>query len=119
MVSRILLASPWRAMAFLFLLAAVMFFAPGTQAKNPYQMSDYTEGDPGDGVLNPDPNEGREPEPAPQGFSAPAFYFILIDLGNNQFLPVFQVSNFSGTPVFMMDRIRTWTISEGRWHRAP
>ena len=119
MVSRIRLAGLRRTMALLFLLVALLLIAPGTQAKNPYNYTDDIEGDPGDGVLQPRPQTVPEPEPSPTGYNFPVFALTLVDLGNNQFLPVFQVSDFSGAPVFMMPMHLRWNISEGRWHRAP
>ncbi len=117
MVSRILLAVPRRAMAFLFLLAVLLLSAPGTQAKNPYEM--HNEGDPGDGVLQPRPHVIPEPEPVAKGYFVPAYFLVLIDLGNNQFIPVFQVSDFSETPTIFGPGSLRRNISEGRWHRAP
>ena len=84
MISRILLAVPQRAMAFLFLLAVLLLSAPGTQAKNRYEV--HNEGDPGDGVLQPRPHV-IPPNLGPQITSTSPFGIFRLILFNTWSLP--------------------------------
>jgi len=78
-------------------------------ARNTYQLSDGTEGDPGDGVLNPSPDV--EPDPAPIRGPMP------------EILTVYFQPQPDGSlrPVIVLRTIPPgfrW-FTEGRWHRAP
>ena len=119
MVSRMNMASLRQALALLILLAALLLPFSGAQARNPYEYTDVVEGDPGDGVLQPGPEVVPDPKPNSNNFSLPVFQFILIDLGNHQYLPVFQVLDFSDGPVFAEPLRLVKNTSDWRWHRAP
>ena len=117
MVSRIRWPSPRWALVFLLLVAVFFISAPDAQARNTYDYTDNVEGDPGDGVLRPVPQV--EPSPIPKGHYLPVYTLTLIDMGNNQYLPIFQFSDFSGTPVIFGPMHLQRISPDGRWHRAP
>jgi len=104
-------------MVFLFLLVVLFLFAPDTQARNNYDYTDVVEGDPGDGVLRPVPQV--EPNPIPKGSGLPVFVLELVDLGNGQYLPIFNFSRIPGAPVIFGPMHLQRTNNDGRWHRAP
>ena len=119
MVSRIFKAGPGRVLALLFLLTVLILAVPEAQARNTDTATDSTEGDPGDGVLQPGPQVVTEPEITPKGSCYPILAVTLVDLGGGNFLPIFQMNNFLGTPGFIIPLHLRSAPSEGRWHRAP
>jgi hypothetical protein len=117
MVFRILVAGRGLAILSLLLYVLAMSIAvPTALAKNPDCTIDI-EGDPGDGVLQPGPTYVYNPQPVPDSSSTESIFVVtLLFLGDNKFLPVFQMSDFSGHPVFQLEHR---TIRDWRWHRAP
>lgn len=118
MVSRMLVAGRHLAVWTLFLcLISLLAFPPAATARNPYTMRDGHEGDPGDGVLNPDPVV--DPDPAPKGQSFPIFSVTIILTADNHFIPVFHVIGFTDHLVQPLAKIGYLAMKEGRWHHAP
>ncbi len=111
---------------FLLLLLLILCLAvPGAQAKNPYQMTCSTEGDPGDGVLRPVPRIDQPQEPLPRTFGLifalegsdglrydnPVLVLPLFFLG--QILPLDMMDMASPLPADIL------LVAEGRWTDAP
>ena len=108
----------------LLLLLILCIVVPGAQAKNPYQMTCSTEGDPGDGVLRPVPRI-NQPEPLPRTFGLifalegadglrydnPVLVLPFFFMG--QILPLDMVGMASPLPADIL------LVAEGRWTDAP
>ncbi len=114
------------AIALMIILAAL---APQpVQAKNPYDFTDRTEGDPGDGVLDPSRDDSESSGKSPAAASATAGTFIdawYLPLGEFYLVPVYLPGGpmGRGTVIFLP---RVWShtalttrLSEGRWQHAP
>ncbi len=119
MVSRALLATSRLAITYLFVFLMLLASVSESQARTRYTFSDGGEGDPGDGVLQPKPQVIPDPVTITMNNSSVVFTIVLVNLGDNHFLPVFKVSNFNGNPVFIPQLNGLQSISERRWHRAP
>ncbi len=118
MVSLMLVAGRHLAVFALFLcLLCSLALPPDALARNPYQIRDGHEGDPGDGVLDPAPVV--DPHPTPKGRPLPIFTVIMIMTDDNSFVPMFQIVGFTGTPLLSHTRLAELAVQEGRWHRAP
>jgi len=118
MVSRLLAAGRNLAVLSLLLsLLAMLAFAPSAMARNENVLRDGHEGDPGDGVLNPAPVVDPEPNPAVKLF--PVFIIMMVPQDDNSFLPVFQLTGFTGSPRVNYPQARMFAVQEGRWHNAP
>ena len=118
MVSRFFIAG--RSLAALCLLLCLFLqlaFPPAAMTRTHYTISDGTEGDPGDGVLNPGPIENPDPKPFTNNF--PALTIIMIPLGNNCYQPVFYKDRFSENPWSIHAGTRSQIVREVRWHNAP
>ncbi len=118
MVSRILVAGRCLAVYTLLLcLLSLLAFPPAASARSHYNISDGHEGDPGDGVLNPNPVV--DPQPIPKGDGYPLFTLTMVLTEDNRLLPVFQIIGFTGGPLQPNTRRGYQPMQEGRWHRAP
>lgn len=118
MVSRLFSAGRnLAALCMLLCLCAVLAFPPAAMARTHYSISDGSEGDPGDGVLNPGPVEDPHPKPGNDIF--PVFTLIMVPLGNNCFQPVFQMVGFSENPWPGHAKTESQIVQEVRWHYAP
>jgi len=113
--------------AFILAIFACGFLAAApAQAKNIYEYVDSSEGDPGDGVLRPDP---RIVEPIPVPDTNPLLMFSdLVFFGGSRFdqsyllLPLVFYGDFfpagiDGMPRF--DHRSRILLPEGRWQNAP
>jgi hypothetical protein len=118
MVSRMFVAGRHLAVLSLlvFLLTFVVFPAE-VSARNPYSMRDGHEGDPGDGVLSPVPV--LDPIPTPKEQAYPVFTIMMVPLGDNQFIPVFQVVGYFGDAWFSNPKTTFPIVQNRGWHRAP
>lgn len=113
--------------AFLLAIFACGFLvAAPAQAKNIYEYEDSSEGDPGDGVLRPNP---RIVEPIPEPNTHTLLLFSnMVYFGGSRFdqsfllLPLVFYGDFfpagnDGMPRF--DRRSRILLPEGRWQNAP
>ncbi len=110
----------WGLLALLTLFLVTCLTAQPTLARNPYELNDGSEGDPGDGVLKPlTPTIGsvRLPE---------VIRYYDTDAQRTPWgTPVFVLPiNLSGVPVLLMLPVDAWTSgvdwvrSGGRWPHA-
>lgn len=100
-----------RLLVLLFLLSLLCGFplTSDSLARNIYIPHDGSEGDPGDGVLNPNPEV--QPDPAPIREPLPLIVsIILLPLPDGGLQPVLVLRTAPPERPFFM---------EGRWHRAP
>ncbi len=131
MVSRVLscLRTLLSAIALLIILA--VFAQQPVQANNTYEFTDRTEGDPGDGVLDPaldDSESGGTDDRSPSAVSTAEGAFTdawYLPLGDFYLVPVYLpgAPMGHGTVIFLP---RVWShtalttrLSEGRWQHAP
>ena len=108
------------------LVFASLFLATASYAKNLYDLSDYSEGDPGDGVLNPGP-EIMDPDPVltPRSFG---LFFTLGGLSIQHRDQVFLILPFPfygpTSPAHYSSSMwggnqRSLLLPERGWHNAP
>ncbi len=107
-------------MLLIFSLASLWLAPSPVFAKNPYIERDGHEGDPGDGVLNPNPQVDPDPTPSPKGPVMFVFHVTMVDMGGGNIVPVFQLrSETLNYAANSWSRAVPPLTFEGRWHRAP
>ncbi len=109
---------PFAVMLLIFTLTTIWLAPAPAWARNPYTIRDDFEGDPGDGVLNPE--VVPEPAPTPKGGNNLVFLVTFVDMGEGHLIPVFHLqTQFVGNFGPSWSRAVTPLTFEGRWHRAP
>lgn len=110
----------WGLLALLFVFLVTILTALPALAKNPYEMTDGSEGDPGDGVLKPS-------NPAIVSVRLPVVIRCYDATTDRTLwgLPVFVLpTGVSGVPMLLMLPMDAWTTaasgswSGGRWPHA-
>ena len=106
-------------LALLAILVLFAFVATPTLARDPYEMSDATEGDPGDGVLSP-----RQAELSSEGMPLTGDLKVAAPIGDRSTeWPVPRTWRFH-LAVYMpvvgwCTAAPLWLFLEGRWTHAP
>ena len=104
-----------------------VFSGPDALARTPYSYSDGSEGDPGDGLLNPRAVEGKDIQvslPAEQLYH-PGYRYVLIPIFTRWGFPGYEMPQFmltsrSAPGGLVRSGARSWTLPwSGRgWHDA-
>lgn len=104
-------------------ILAILLPAPGATARNLYEMTDSSEGDPGDGVLRPVPAiDLPVPTPKPSPVAYTVLCFTVDTCGDYRFdqpVVVFLPAAFVPRSLFSGQGMLTMLAPEGRWHDAP